>query len=181
MARIETGRRKRELADVDVREVARAALDTALPDAAEADVTLEFDCVEPVTMYADRSELEIIFNNLLSNAVKYNRRGGRVEVSLTAYDDSVAIAVSDTGIGLSRDEASRLFHDFVRIRNENTHGIMGSGLGLSIVKKLAALYGGTATVASQPGLGSAFTVTLKRYFVDVRALPEARREQALSA
>lgn len=178
MARIETGRRKRELAEVDVREVAEAAIETALPDAREAEITFKLETDGPLVMYADRSELEIIFNNLISNAVKYNRRGGRVTVSLRGDEEDLTIAVSDTGIGLTKEEASRLFTDFVRIRNEKTHGILGSGLGLSIVKKLAALYGGSASVQSVPDQGSTFTVTLKRYFVDVRAVAGERSEPA---
>jgi signal transduction histidine kinase len=63
---------------------------------------------------------------------------------------------------LTADEASRLFHDFVRIRNSQTREITGSGLGLTIVRKIAQLYGGRASVESQPGVGSTFTVVLKR-------------------
>jgi signal transduction histidine kinase len=68
--------------------------------------------------------------------------------------------VSDTGIGMTAEECGRLFSDFVRIKNEKTRNILGSGLGLSIVKKLAVLYGGDATVKSEPDKGSMFTVTL---------------------
>jgi signal transduction histidine kinase len=72
----------------------------------------------------------------------------------------VSIAVSDTGIGMSEEEAAKLFGEFVRIKNEKTRNILGSGLGLSIVKKLAQLYGGDATVTSWPDIGSTFTVVL---------------------
>jgi signal transduction histidine kinase len=61
---------------------------------------------------------------------------------------------------MSDEEVSRLFNDFVRIKNERTRNILGSGLGLAIVKKLAQLYGGDATAGSAPGAGSTFTVTL---------------------
>ena len=71
------------------------------------------------------------------------------------------IDVADTGIGMSAEEASRLFEEFVRIKNDRTRAILGSGLGLSIVKKLAQLYGGDVTVESQPNVGSRFAVTLR--------------------
>lgn len=161
MTHIESGQRTRQLAPLDVAEVARTALETLAPDAAAKQVSVTLQAAAPVTLTADRGELEMILNNLLSNAIKYNRDGGRVEVELRSQDGQVTLVVSDTGIGLTPEEAGRLFGEFVRIRNEKTQHILGSGLGLSIVKKLALLYGGDATVASQPDVGSTFTVVLR--------------------
>ena len=111
---------------------------------------------------ADPNEIEIILNNLISNAVKYNRDGGTVTVSIARDGDGAKIAVADTGIGLTPEECAKLFNEFVRIKNDDTLKIMGSGLGLSTVRKLANLYGGDATVKSKKGSGSIFTVTLSR-------------------
>ena len=94
--------------------------------------------------------------------MKYNRDGGRVDVELHADGGQVSIVVTDTGIGMSTEEAARLFSDFVRIKNEKTRNILGSGLGLSTVKKIALLYGGEVSVESEPDKGSRFTVTLNR-------------------
>jgi signal transduction histidine kinase len=162
MTRIESGRKRRQFADVDVAEAARAAIETVMPEAAERGIAVRLDAAEPVVMTADRGELEIILNNLLSNAVKYNRDGGRVDASIRRDGAAVVIAVADTGIGMTKDEASRLFGEFVRIKNDKTRDILGSGLGLSIVRKLAAMYGGDASVESEPGKGSTFTVVLRR-------------------
>jgi len=74
--------------------------------------------------------------------------------------DGVTLEVQDTGIGMSQAEAARLFGEFVRIKNDRTRNISGSGLGLSTVKKLATLYGGDVAVHSQPDVGTTFTVTL---------------------
>jgi len=74
----------------------------------------------------------------------------------------VRIDVSDTGIGMTPEECAKLFSDFVRIKNEKTRKILGSGLGLSILKKLSFLYGGDITVQSEPDVGSTFTVTLRK-------------------
>src|SRR5208337_3116215 len=109
---------------------------------------VELEVAGPVTLHADAGEMEIIFNNLLSNAVKYNRDGGRVVARLGRDGGRVCFAVEDTGIGLTPAEAKKLFGEFVRIRNADTAKIMGSGLGLSTVKKLAKLYGGDAVVRS---------------------------------
>ncbi len=116
---------------------------------------------EPVAMVADPGELEIIFNNLVSNAVKYNRDGGTVTVTVSREDDVVRIGVTDTGIGMTPEESAKLFNEFVRIKNEDTFKIIGSGLGLSTVRKLAQLYGGDASVKSERGVGSSFIVNLR--------------------
>lgn len=160
LTRIESGQKRREFGEVDVREVAQSALDTLAPAAATQHVSLALHAPEQLAVVADRGELEILFNNLVSNAVKYNRANGRVDVTLEATPCGLRFDVADTGIGLSPDDASRLFQEFVRIRNDWTRTIPGTGLGLSIVKKLAQLYGGDVTVASEPNVGSTFTVTL---------------------
>jgi signal transduction histidine kinase len=160
LTRIESGNRKRDLQELDVTEMARGAIETVMPDANAKQITVELRAAGPVRMIADRGELDIILNNLLSNAVKYNREGGRVTATLTARDDEVRIAVSDTGIGLTREEAAQLFHEFVRVKNVHTRNILGSGLGLSIVKKIVTLYGGDVSVESQAGVGSTFTIWL---------------------
>lgn len=161
MTHIEAGQRTRHLQPVDVAEVARAAMETLAIEAAAKHVSLQLHARGPALLTADRGELEMILNNLVSNAVKYNRDGGRVDIHLEPQAGQVTIGVADTGIGLTPDEAGRLFGEFVRIRNEKTQHILGSGLGLSIVKKLAHLYNGDATVTSQPGAGSTFTVVLR--------------------
>jgi two-component system, sensor histidine kinase and response regulator len=161
LTRIESGQRKRELVQVDLRELAGASIDTMASDASRRGITMSLEapggqCV----LEADRGEMEIILNNLVSNAVKYNRDGGMVTVRLERQDGAVRISVSDTGIGMTAEEVAKLFGEFVRIRNEKTKNILGSGLGLSIVQKLANAYGGTVTVESRPDEGSTFTVTL---------------------
>jgi signal transduction histidine kinase len=156
---IESGRKKRELTMVDLAAVAADCIEAAAPAAKDMDVTVTLTG-GPVTMTADRGEIEIVLNNLISNAVKYNRKGGRVEVAVWAAGDTAKIAVTDTGIGMTPQDAARLFGEFIRIKNSQTRNILGSGLGLSIVKKLATLYGGDVTIASTPGVGSTFTVTL---------------------
>jgi signal transduction histidine kinase len=102
----------------------------------------------------------MILGNLISNAVKYNRDGGRVDVGVNKSDRQVTIAVADNGIGMTEKDAKSIFNEFVRIKSDKTANILGSGLGLSIVKKLAQLYGGNATVTSIPEAGSVFTVEL---------------------
>jgi signal transduction histidine kinase len=160
LTRIESGQKVREFSAVDVVEVARAAIETALSAAQERAITIELHAAAPVVMQADRGEIEIMLNNLVSNAVKYNRDGGQVDVTVSGAPQGATLVVKDTGIGMTKEETAKLFGEFVRIKNAKTRNIMGSGLGLSIVRKLATLYGGDVTVAGQPDVGTTFTVHL---------------------
>jgi signal transduction histidine kinase len=160
LTRIESGQKQRHFAEVEVCEVARAAIETAAPEAADRDITIALHADGPISMTADRGELDIILNNLVSNAVKYNRDGGRVDVTVERDDATLTLRVADTGIGMTDEEASRIFDDFARVQNARTKDILGSGLGLSTVKKLAALYDGEVRVDSEPDVGSTFTVVL---------------------
>jgi hypothetical protein len=158
VTKLESGQKRRDLLPLDLRDVAVAAVESVAPEAAGRRIVVNLCAPEPVPVIADRGEMEIVLNNLLTNAVKYNRDGGRVDVSLSAAAGRVSIQVADTGIGMTPDECGRLFGEFVRIKNDSTRNIMGSGLGLSILRRLARLYGGDVAVTSEPGVGSTFTV-----------------------
>ncbi len=121
-----------------------------LPAAAERGIAIDLHADGPAAMTADRGEIEIILNNLVSNAVKYNRDNGRVDVTVSRADGRVTIHSRRHRHRHERRGSARLFNDFVRIKNDKTRNILGSGLGLSIVKKLAVLYGGDAVVKPSP-------------------------------
>jgi two-component system, sensor histidine kinase and response regulator len=160
ITRIESGRRQRFIEQIDLDETVRCCVETALPEADKRGIEIKLDSA-PGTMFdADRTEIEILLNNLISNSVKYNVDNGSVTITITVRGSTATLAVSDTGIGMSEEECERLFGEFVRIKNEKTKDILGSGLGLSIMKKVASMYGGAIRVESSPGEGSTFTVTL---------------------
>lgn len=162
MTKIESGAFTRDLAELDLVEIAGKVLELMEPLAAERTVEMKLAGPEALPFYGDRRELEIILNNLVSNAIKYNNEGGRVEVMLAPVEDGARVTVSDTGIGMNEEETARLFGEFVRIKNERTRNILGSGLGLSIVKRLVGLYDGDVSVESKPGAGTSFSVTLHK-------------------
>ncbi|MBK9118660.1 MAG: response regulator [Phycisphaerales bacterium] len=162
MTRIESGERKRELTSVDLSELLAGVLDLVRPPADERGIALTLAVEGEACLQADRGELEMVCNNLLSNAVKYNRDGGRVDVRVRGAADRIVLRVTDTGIGMTSAEAERLFKDFARIRNEKTRDIPGSGLGLSLVKKIVEAYGGGVRIESIPDVGSTFEVVLRR-------------------
>ncbi|MBK9798030.1 MAG: hybrid sensor histidine kinase/response regulator [Holophagaceae bacterium] len=162
LTRIESGQKKRTLADLDLCAAARLSIETHRALAEEKHVSISFEGPTSLRMKADAGELEMILNNLISNAVKYNKDGGTVTVALLELGPSVSIAVRDTGIGMTQAEVSRLFGEFTRIKNKRTMNILGSGLGLSILKRVSHLYGGQVHVQSEPDQGSTFTVTLQK-------------------
>jgi signal transduction histidine kinase len=163
LTKLESGKKVREVKPTDITEIARLAMDTIEPMAIQRNVKVYLDAPENIVFKADADEIEIIFNNLISNAVKYNKEGGQVNISIRTEDSSLRIQVEDTGIGMNEEELARLFQEFVRIKNAKTRNITGSGLGLSIVKKLVEnSYNGQITASSIPDEGSTFTVELNK-------------------
>ncbi|MDD4597343.1 MAG: hybrid sensor histidine kinase/response regulator [Lentimicrobiaceae bacterium] len=160
LTKIESGNPVQNFEDVDVAKIARASIDTMRPYAIQKDVDIHLNSRDSALMSADSKELEIIFNNLISNAVKYNKQGGRVDVFIKKEADFLTIKVSDSGIGLTEEDQENLFQDFFRVKNSKTRNITGSGLGLSIIKKIVEMYHGDITVESIPDQGSTFTVQL---------------------
>lgn len=160
LTRIESKQKKREIKTVNLNQIADLCVENAVILGKDRGITINEHIDGEIEINADPSEIEIILNNLLSNAVKYNKDGGKVDFTLTFEDGKLKVVVADTGIGMTEAEAKKLFNDFVRIKNQKTHKILGSGLGLSIVKKLALLYKGDVKVESQSDVGSTFTVWL---------------------
>lgn len=160
LTKMESGKKERNLRPVDLHDVIKIAMDTMEPMAIQRNIKMQLNADENLYITGDRDELEIIFNNLISNAVKYNRDNGTVYVNIEKGSGKVKIQVEDTGIGMTEEETSKLFQEFVRIKNSKTKNITGSGLGLSIVKKLVELSGGTVVVDSVPDKGTKFTVEI---------------------
>ena len=123
-------------------------------------------------VYTDVQKIREILLNLISNAVKYTPEGGRITVTLDEHPcgkdgwANYVCKVSDTGIGMTEEFQKHIFDTFAREHNSTESKVMGTGLGMTIVKKLTGLMGGTITVESKPGEGSVFTVTMDLRIVD---------------
>lgn len=125
--------------------------------------TLHLDLPQsPVCIEGDEQRLEQVLRNLLSNAVKYSPDGGMITARLTPHRHTIDLAVSDQGLGIAADAIPKLFQRFYRAINPSSHTIDGNGIGLYIVRQIVELHGGAVHVASAPGQGSTFTVTLAR-------------------
>ncbi len=159
--RIESGKKSRNMENLMLCELIQQSIDSFQPLSIQKDVDVYMNCGRKIALNADRHEMEIVFNNLISNAIKYNIKGGRVDVNLKQEDNKIVVSVEDTGIGMKDEDTKKLFEDFVRIKSEQTKHISGSGLGLSIVKKILAMYNAEIVVESTPGKGSSFIVTFR--------------------
>jgi two-component system phosphate regulon sensor histidine kinase PhoR len=160
LSRIESGKLGLEPVELDVAEVAAAALRNLEPRFRERSVATHLtDAGAPVAR-ADRSALEQVLENLLDNAAKYTDSGGRVEVRIGGRDGLVQVEVADTGIGIPQADRSRIFERFYRVDKARSRALGGTGLGLAIVKHLVQTMGGEISVESSPGVGSTFRFTL---------------------
>lgn len=120
-------------------------------------IELDVDVPPCLMVEADEVKVERICYNLVSNAMKYNRQGGSVAVAVRRDGDFAVLAVADTGIGIPRDKAQRVFERFFQIKSDSNGG---TGIGLALVKAFAELHGGSVTLDSSEGDGSVFTVRL---------------------
>jgi two-component system phosphate regulon sensor histidine kinase PhoR len=133
------------------------------PLASEYGVTIEIEPVSgPALVLGDEQTLEQVFANLISNAIKFNKPAGSVRISLREEDDFIAAEVKDTGIGIAKEHLPFIFDQFYRVRRGEGEKTKGSGLGLSIAKKIVEAHNGRIEVTSEPGAGTAFTVRLPK-------------------
>jgi signal transduction histidine kinase len=149
-----------EVGRYDLGAVGKEATETAR-DAVDGKVSVDFVPIEhEVTAIFDRERVMQVASILLDNAVKYTPDGGNITVSVGEEDGSVALAVSDTGVGISQDQLPLVFERFYRA--DSARAEEGVGLGLSIARQIAEAHGGTIKVRSKLGVGSTFVLLLPR-------------------
>jgi PAS domain S-box-containing protein len=147
---------------VDLRTIIESAVETAQPQLAGAGVDLIVDLPQfSMPLEADTTRISQVFLNLLTNAAKFTPAGGRVTVTAKLLVERVSVTVRDTGIGIASEDQERVFGMFVQLNRDMRRSQTGLGIGLTLVKQMTELHGGTVSVWSAgPGEGSEFTVTL---------------------
>jgi two-component system OmpR family sensor kinase len=130
--------------------------------AAARKIELECRCAADAPFWGDEELLRRMTLNLLDNAIRYTPPGGKVMAELETHAGGVRIRISDTGIGIGAEAAAHVFERFFRADKARSRGNGGFGLGLAIVKWIAESHRGGVELASRPGAGSTFTVTLPR-------------------
>ena len=147
--------------EVDLYTLAKAEIAALSPLAEQKRVTVTLGGA-PVVVCGVPQLLREILSNLCTNAVKYNVEGGSVTVTVRDAGKSAVLTVADTGIGIPKEAQSRVFERFYRVDKSHSRETGGTGLGLSIVKHAVEYMGGSVSLASAPGKGSTFTVTLPK-------------------
>jgi signal transduction histidine kinase len=142
--------------------IVRQMLDDFASKAAAAKISLSADGFDKMRVWADPDHLIEILHNLTENAIKYNKTGGSVRITAQESDGAVEVTVSDTGVGIAKDETPLIFTPFHRTRYATSKKISGTGLGLSITKRAVERNGGRLWFESDPGKGSHFHFTLPR-------------------
>lgn len=162
-SRIEAGKVDYHLAPVSAVEVVDTVIPLVLPQATAKGISVTRpSCPEGLVATADRQRAEQVVLNLLSNAVKFAPTGGHVVVSCGSADHAITISVADDGPGIPADQQSLIFEPFVQLGRSLASGHEGTGLGLAISRDLARAMRGDVSVASVPGEGATFTLTLPR-------------------
>ncbi|MFB5763912.1 HAMP domain-containing sensor histidine kinase [Paenibacillus medicaginis] len=116
--------------------------------------------LDEVICTLDEDRMSQVWINLIHNSVKFTPEGGRIRVELRQHGETIEVQIADTGIGVSEEEQKRIFERFHKADKSRDRSNQGSGLGLSITKKIVDLHGGDIHVRSTPGTGTTFTVTL---------------------
>jgi PAS domain S-box-containing protein len=182
VSRVITGNMRLDARPLNVMAVLEAALDTVRPTAAAKGVHLQSD-LDPGAgaMMGDPARLQQVAWNLLINAVKFTPTGGRVDVRLRRRADAhIEIVVSDSGEGIAPEHMPRIFQRFGQADSSSTRRHAGLGIGLSLVRHLVELHGGTVSATSAgPGLGATFTVILP--VAAVPALPAPAESRSVGA
>ncbi|GAB5078113.1 sensor histidine kinase [Arthrobacter sp. AD-310] len=144
----------------DLASLVETSVGSAQAQAEQAHIELTADVPSPLWAYADPIRIGQALDNLVSNAIKYSPDGGKVSIKAWAGNDWVQLSVSDTGMGMSTEDTSRVFRRFFRSEAARAAAIPGAGLGLSITKMIVERHGGSITCVSGRGEGSTFTLTL---------------------
>ena len=180
VSRIVTGKLTLRLERVDFALVVESAVDAIRPTADARSITLTVQLGgRPGLVHGDRDRLQQVVWNLLANAVKFTPAGGAVHVALSAEAGRFELTVRDTGVGIPRDFLPHVFDRFRQADGSTTREYGGLGLGLSIVKELTELHGGSVAVASEgPGRGATFTLRLPALRDDAAAAHQTRAAPA---
>ena len=156
LASIEAGYMVLDTDQVDIIEMLQAVLTLTRERARSRDLTLELRCPPDIgTIAADERRLKQALFNLVSNAIKFTPPGGAISLEAERRERELSLIVTDTGIGIPRPDQARAFESFERGGRRS-----GAGLGLSLVKSLIELHGGTVAIDSAPGRGTRITCRL---------------------
>ena len=169
LAKIEAGKVEVQPVDFEVAKLFSALRGMLRPLLVTQSVGLAFeDPGEIPCLYNDEGKLSQILRNFISNALKFTEQGViSVAATFNKADQTVTFSVADTGMGITAEDQSKIFEEFVQLDNPAQRKIKGTGLGLPLCRKLATLLNGKIDLVSQTGIGSTFSVTIPLYYSQV--------------
>lgn len=160
LARMDEGAGALHIKQVDMEQLLEAIVKELRYIAKEKDIDLIIETNRPVTAEVDAIKMTQAFRNLIENAIKYNKRSGYVKMILDANHQNATVQVEDSGLGIKESDIDQIFERFYRGDKSHSTQIEGSGLGLSITKKIILLHKGSISVKSVLGEGSTFSVVI---------------------
>ncbi len=163
ISRMELKSKKREIEKLDLKEILTSTVQFLEMELNKKGITINQNVENNLPpLNADLNEITRLLTNILSNAIKYNKTNGAINIDVQTNNNYFLINIADTGIGLKPEEKENLFQEFFRAKNENTRNISGTGLGLTIVKRIIDSYHGKITVDSTYGEGTIFKIQLPK-------------------
>jgi len=164
MAKLDKREFEIKLSEVDIHEVIRKASDniSLKLNTRSGSIQTDLTATEHV-ITCDKTHISAVINNLLDNAEKYSPEQPSITITTNNNRDSLSISITDSGIGMTKEQRKHIFEKFYRVPTGNIHNVKGFGLGLSYVKAIVDAHQGHITVKSELGEGSTFTITLPRH------------------
>lgn len=159
-SRAQSGRIEFNPEAVDLSEIVESSIEVVRSSADNKQIALFTDLPGKITVTADKNMLFTVLRNLLSNAIKFTANGGSVTISCRVKETKAYISVSDSGIGMSEEELTRLFRIDGNLKNNGTNSETGTGLGLILCQEFMSIHKSVITAESTPGKGSTFTFAL---------------------
>lgn len=159
ISRIESGKTEIKIALSDVVKLIKDVGDFLSPQMQTKEIRFNVDTPENLNVYMDRNLIERVFINLINNSLKFTPPGGAITIKCNIQNSQAIIAVSDTGCGITKEDLEKVFQEFYR--TQTTQKIQGSGLGLSLVKRIIDTHKEKIWVESEPGKETTFYFTLR--------------------
>jgi two-component system phosphate regulon sensor histidine kinase PhoR len=149
-----------EMKPINPQEFFSTVLEMVKPQMDEKSIQCQLQTENVPVIQGDTQQLQRVFMNLLSNAIKYTPESGTIYIRLEQNNEVIQAEVSDTGCGISEEELPKLFQEFFRSADPINSTIRGTGLGLSLVKRIVEAHHGKIWVTSKKGIGSTFYINL---------------------
>jgi len=163
MSMFENGVIKMSKEEVDLKKIVNAILASMKLHFDKYQVKIDFNCIgEKFTITGDAVHITNVIYNLIDNAIKYSKDNPKINLNLFSKKDTLELTVTDNGIGIPKEDVTKIFAQFYRVPSDNVHDVKGHGLGLNYVQSIIEEHNGKISVESEFGKGSSFIIKLPK-------------------